>query len=166
VGHREVTPNGQPVVRAMRLRAAAGDAPAGAVRAPAGGRAPHRQAGEQGGTLPNPRNRRNQRRRMEELTGEEDHHRRQGEILRLTEIQRFDRRTGLVPAKPSMIRTQRYPQISQTMHGLGVIAHRSWNRFELRRAIPGARDRIWRNRFVLWNGLDEKPDMHIYLGFE
>jgi hypothetical protein len=37
---------------------------------------------------------------------------------------------------------------------------------ELRRAIPGARDWIWRKRFVFWNGLDEmKPDMYIYLGF-
>jgi hypothetical protein len=43
---------------------------------------------------------------------------------------------------------------------------RSWNRLELRRAIPGARDRIWRKRFVFWNGLDEmKPDTYIYLGF-
>jgi hypothetical protein len=56
------------------------------------------------------------------------------------------------------------------MRGLGVIARRSyrrsWNRSELRRAIPGARDQIWRNRFVFWNGLDEmKPVMYIYLGF-
>jgi hypothetical protein len=40
----------------------------------------------------------------------------------------------------------------------------SWNRSELRRAIPGARDRIWRNCFMLWNGLDEmKPVMYIYI---
>jgi hypothetical protein len=56
------------------------------------------------------------------------------------------------------------------MHGLGVIARRSchwsWNRSELRRAIPGARDRIWRNRFAFWNVFDEeKSDMYIYLGF-
>jgi len=56
------------------------------------------------------------------------------------------------------------------MHGLGVIARRScrrsWNRPELRRAIPGARDWIWGKRLVFWNGLDEmKPDMYIYLGF-
>jgi hypothetical protein len=52
------------------------------------------------------------------------------------------------------------------MHGLEVIARRSWNRPELRRAIPGARDWIWGKRFVFWNGLDEmKPDMYIYLGF-
>ncbi|PWZ56826.1 hypothetical protein Zm00014a_001225 [Zea mays] len=43
---------------------------------------------------------------------------------------------------------------------------RSWNRPELRRAIPGARDWIWGKRLVFWNGLDEmKPDMYIYLGF-
>jgi hypothetical protein len=41
-----------------------------------------------------------------------------------------------------------------------------WNRPELRRAILGARDWIWRKRFVFWNGLDEmKSDMYIYLGF-
>src|SRR5688572_15887412 len=56
------------------------------------------------------------------------------------------------------------------MHGLGVIARRScrrsWNRPELRRAIPGARDWSWGKRFVFCNGLDEmKPDMYIYLGF-
>jgi hypothetical protein len=43
---------------------------------------------------------------------------------------------------------------------------RSWNRPELRRAISGARDQIWRKRFVFLNGLDEmKPNMYIYLGF-
>jgi hypothetical protein len=52
------------------------------------------------------------------------------------------------------------------MHGLGVIARRSWNSLELRRAIPRARDWIWMNRFMFWNELDEmKPDMYIYLGF-
>jgi hypothetical protein len=35
-------------------------------------------------------------------------------------------------------RMQRYPRIPLTMHGLGVIARRNWNRSELRRAIPGA----------------------------
>jgi hypothetical protein len=31
---------------------------------------------------------------------------------------------------------------------------------------PNTRDRIWRKRFVFWNGLDEmKSDMYIYLGF-
>ena len=83
---------------------------------------------------------------------------------------RFGVRGGLTSAnairrKPSTRRTQRYPRIPQTMHGLGV-ARRSWNRPELRRAIPGASDRIWGKRFVFWNGLDEmKPDMYIYLGF-
>jgi hypothetical protein len=77
-----------------------------------------------------------------------------------------NQRTEHAPAKPLTRRTQRYPRISQTMHGLGVITRRSWNRSELRRAILGARDRIWRNRFVFWNGLDEiKPNMYIYLGF-
>jgi hypothetical protein len=81
-----------------------------------------------------------------------------------------NRRTEHAATKPSMRRTQWYPWIRQTMHGLGVIARRScrrsWNRPELRRAIPGAKDRIWRKRFVFWNGLDEmKPDMYIYLGF-
>jgi hypothetical protein len=34
------------------------------------------------------------------------------------------------------------------------------------RAIPGARDWIWKKRFVFWNGLDEMmPDMYIYLWF-
>jgi hypothetical protein len=72
------------------------------------------------------------------------------------DCQRFggsDRRTECAPTKPLMRRTQRYPQIPQTMHRFGVIARRScrrnWNRSELRRAIPGARDRIWRNHFVL-----------------
>jgi hypothetical protein len=81
-----------------------------------------------------------------------------------------DRRTECAPTKPLMRRTQRYPQIPQTMHRFGVIARRScrrsWNRSELRRAIPGSRDRIWRNHFVLLNGLDaEKSYMYIYLGF-
>jgi hypothetical protein len=35
---------------------------------------------------------------------------------------------------------ERYPRILLTMHRLGVIARRSWNRSELRRAIPGARN--------------------------
>jgi hypothetical protein len=78
------------------------------------------------------------------LTGEEDPHRSRGEICRLMEIGGSDRRTERALTKPSTRRTQRYPQISQTMHGLGVIARRScrWscNCPELRRAIPGARD--------------------------
>ena len=91
------------------------------------------------------------------------------QIRRLTEIQRSDRRTGRVQMKPSMRRTQ-HLRIPLTMHGLRVIARRScrrsWNRPELRRAIPGARNWIWMNRFVFWNGLDEmKLDMYIYLGF-
>ena len=103
---------------------------------------------------------------MEVLTGEEDPRRSREEIRRLPEIQGSNRRTERAATKPSTRRTQRYPRILQTMHGLGVIARRSWNRSELRRAIPGARDWIWGKRFVLWNGLDEmKPDMYIYLGF-
>jgi hypothetical protein len=93
-----------------------------------------------------------------------------GENHRLTEIRGSNRRTERAATKPSMRRMQRYPQIRQTMHGLRVIARRScrrsWNRFKLRRAIPGSRDQIWRNRFAFWIGLDEmKPDMYIYLGF-
>ena len=104
------------------------------------------------------------------LTGEEDPRRSRGEIRRLPEIRGSNRRTERAATKPSTRRTQRYPRIRQTMHGLGVIARRScrrsWNRPELRRAIPGARDWIWGKRFVFWNGLDEmKPDMYIYLGF-
>jgi hypothetical protein len=96
------------------------------------------------------------------LTGEENPRRSRGEIRRLTEIRRSDQRIGHAPMKPSTRRTQRYPWITQTMHELRVIARRSWNRCELRRAISGARDWIWRNCFVLWNGLDEeKPDKYI-----
>jgi hypothetical protein len=103
---------------------------------------------------------------MEVLTGEEDSRRSREEIHRLLEIRGSNRQTERVPTKPSTRRMQRYPRIPQTMHGLGVSARRSWNRYELRRAIPGARDRIWRIGFVFWNGLDEmKPDMYIYLGF-
>jgi hypothetical protein len=103
---------------------------------------------------------------MEVLTGEEDSRRSREEIRRLPEIRGSNQRTECAATKPSTIRTQRYPRIRQTMHGLGVIARRSWNRPELRRAIPGARDWIRRKRFVFWNGLDEmKPDMYIYLGF-
>jgi hypothetical protein len=100
------------------------------------------------------------------LTGEEDPCRSREEIRRLPQIRGSNRRTERTATKPSTRRTQRYPRIPQTMHGLGVIARRSWNRPELRRAIPGARDWIRRKRFVFWNGLDEmKPDMYIYLGF-
>jgi hypothetical protein len=103
-------------------------------------------------------------------TGEEDPRRSREEIRRLPEIWGSNRQTERAPTKPSTIRTQRYPRIPQTMHGLGVIARRSccrsWNLSELRRAIPGARDRIWRNSFVFWNGLNEmKPEMYLYLGF-
>jgi hypothetical protein len=148
-------------------------APAGAVRAWARGRAPRRWgrgAGERGATSLNPRNCRKRRTRMEELTGEEDLRRSRSQICRLPEIRGSNRRTERSATKPSTRRTQRYPRILQTMHGLGVIARRSCrrslNRSELRRAIPGARDQIWRKRFVFWNGLDEmKLDMYIYLGF-
>jgi hypothetical protein len=44
---------------------------------------------------------------MEELTGEEDSRRIQGEILRLTAIQRSDRQTGRAPTKLSTRRKQR-----------------------------------------------------------
>jgi hypothetical protein len=85
---------------------------------------------------------------MEVLTGEEDPRRSREEIRRLTEI----RQTECAPTKPSTRQMQRYPQIRQTMRGLGVIARwscrRSWNCSELRRAIPRARDRIWRKCFV------------------
>jgi hypothetical protein len=107
---------------------------------------------------------------MEVLTGKEDSRQSREEIRRLPEIRRSNRRTERAATKPSTRRTQRYHRIRQTMHGLGVIARRScrrsWNRPELRRAIPGAMYWIWRKRFVFWNGLDEmKPDMYIYLGF-
>jgi hypothetical protein len=107
---------------------------------------------------------------MEELTGKEDSRWSREEIHRLPNIRRSNRRTERTLMKSSTRRTQEYPRILQTMHELGVIAHRScrrsWNRSELRRAIPRARDQIWRNRFAFWNGLDEmKPDMYIYLGF-
>jgi hypothetical protein len=107
---------------------------------------------------------------MEVFTGEEDPRRSREEIRRLSEIRGSNRRTERAATKPSTRRMQRHPWIRQTMHGLGVIAHRScrrsWNCPELRRAIPGARDWIWRKPFVFWNGLDEmKPDMYIYLGF-
>jgi hypothetical protein len=85
---------------------------------------------------------------------------------RLPKIRGSNRRTERAATKPSTRRTQRYPRIRQTMHRLGVIARRSWNRPELRRAISRARDWIWRKCFVFWNGLEEmKPDMYIYLGF-
>jgi hypothetical protein len=103
---------------------------------------------------------------MEVLTGEEDPHWSREEIRRLPEIRGSNRRTERAATKPSTGRTQWYPRIRQTMHRLGVIARRSWNRPELRRAILGARDWIGRKHFVFWNGLDElKPDMYIYLGF-
>jgi hypothetical protein len=83
---------------------------------------------------------------MEVLTGEEDPRRSRDEIRRLPEIWGSNRRTERAVTKPSTRRTQRYPRIPQTMHGLRVIARRScrpsWNRPELRRAIPGARDWI------------------------
>jgi hypothetical protein len=150
-----------------------GAAPAEALHARAGGRAPCRRgkgAREWGATSPNSKNWRKRRTRMDELTGEKDSRRSRKEIRRLPEIQGSNLRTERAATKPSMRRTQRYPRIRQTIHGLGVIArrsyHRSWNRSELRRAISGARDWIWRNRFMFWNRLDEmKSDMYLYLGF-
>jgi hypothetical protein len=100
---------------------------AGAVRARARGRASRRRgrgAGEQGATSPNPRNWRKRRTRME-FTGEEDLRRSRSQIHRLPEIRESNRRTERAATKPSMRRTQRYPRIRQTMHGLGVIARRS-----------------------------------------
>jgi hypothetical protein len=83
---------------------------------------------------------------MEELIWEKDSRRNQEEIHRFPEIRGSNRRTEHAATKPSTRRTQRYPRIRQMMHGLGVIARRScrrsWNRSELRRAIPGARDWI------------------------
>jgi hypothetical protein len=52
----------------------------------------------------------------------------------LAEIQRSDRRTGRAATR----RTQRYPRISQTMHRLGVIARRSWNRFRTSASNSGS----------------------------
>jgi hypothetical protein len=81
---------------------------------------------------------------MEVSHREEDPRRSREEIRRLSQIRGSNRRTEHAATKPSTRRTQRYPRIPQTMHGLGVIARRScrrsWNRPELRRAIPGARD--------------------------
>jgi hypothetical protein len=152
--------------RHRRATTGAGRARTGAGRARAGGR-----WGEIEGL-------RREERRNEELwlkSMEEAHRgrrprRSRGEIRRLPEIRGSNRLTERAATKSSTRRTQRYPWIRQTMHGLGVIARRScrrsWNRPELRRAIPGARDWIWGKHFVLWNGLDEmKPDMCIYLGF-
>jgi hypothetical protein len=153
---------------AGRHRGATGRAGA---RTGLGGRAARDRWGEREGL------RREERRKKElgsnpwrRLTGEEDPHRSREKICRLPEIRGSNRRTECAATKPSTRRRQRYPRIPQTMQGSGVIARRScrrsWNRPELRRAIPGARNRIWRKCFVFWNGLDEmKPDMHIYLGF-
>jgi hypothetical protein len=85
---------------------------------------------------------------MEVSHWDEDPRRSREEIRRLPEIRGSNRQTERAATKPSTRRTQRYPRIPQTMHGLGVIARRSWNCPELRRAIPGARDWIWRKRFV------------------
>jgi hypothetical protein len=60
------------------------------------------------------------------------------QIRRLTEIWRSDRRTEHAKMKPSMRRTQWYPQIPLTTHGLEVIARRIWNRSKLWLAIPRA----------------------------
>jgi hypothetical protein len=100
----------------------------------AGGRVPRyrvRSAGERGATSLNPRNSRKRRTRIEELTREEDSRRNRGQIRRLPEIRESDRRTERAPMKPTKpltIRTQWYPRIPQTMHGLGVIARRSCRR--------------------------------------
>jgi hypothetical protein len=56
-------------------------------------------------------------------------------------------------------------------HGLEVIARRScrrsWNRPELRRAIPGVSGLDWGWGFEIWKGLDERiPAIYILLGLE
>jgi hypothetical protein len=63
----------------------------------------------------------------------------QGEKHGLGTNRRSDRRIEGIGTKLSVRRTQRYPRIPPTTHGSKVIArHRSWNRSELRRAIPRA----------------------------
>jgi hypothetical protein len=99
---------------------------------------------------------------MEKAHRKSNLHSSQGGNRWLTVIRRSDRRTGRTEAKPSMRRTQRYSRIPQTMHRLEVIAHRSWNRSELRRAIPGAGNWIWGNRFLIRIVLDEEK-LTIYI---
>jgi hypothetical protein len=103
---------------------------------------------------------------MEVLTGEEDPRRSWEEIHRLPEIQGSNRRTEHAATKPSTRRTQRYPRIWQTMHGLRVIArrsyHQSWNHSKLRRAIPGARD--WFEKTVSCSGMGSiRWSRHVYI---
>jgi hypothetical protein len=68
-------------------------------------------------------------------------------------------------------RTQRYPQILPTTHRSKVIARWSyrwsWNRPELRFAIPGVSDLNWGRGFKIRKGLDERiPGIYILLWLE
>jgi hypothetical protein len=62
------------------------------------------------------------------------------QIRRLRTNRRLDRRIEGTETMLSTRRTQRYPRISPTTHGLKVIARWSWNRLELCRAIPRVSD--------------------------
>jgi hypothetical protein len=82
-----------------------------------------------------------------------------------------DRRIKGTGTKLSARRMQRYPRIPPMTHGLEVIARRScrrsWNRPELRRAIPGVSGLDWGWGFEIRKGLDERiPAIYILLGLE
>jgi hypothetical protein len=75
------------------------------------------------------------------------------QIRRLRTNRRSDRRIEGTGMKLLTRQTQRYPRILPTMHGLKVIAHRSWNGPELRRAISGVSDLDWGWGFKIWKGI-------------
>jgi hypothetical protein len=85
----------------------------------------------------------------------------------LTEIQRSDRRTRRAPTKPWTRRTQRYPRIPQTMHGLRVIAHRSyrrsWNRFRTSASNFGSWELNLRKLFHALERARRGEAEHVYI---
>jgi hypothetical protein len=100
------------------------------------------------------------------------------ENCRLATNRWSDRRIKSTRTNLSMRRMQWYSRISPITHGLELIARRncrwSWNRPELRWAIPGHVDRIWGNDFEIWKGFDERVTsiyniyiyIYILLGFK
>jgi hypothetical protein len=88
---------------------------------------------------------------------------------------RPDRQIEGTGTKLSKRRTERYPRIPQTTYESKVIARRSchwsWNRPELRRAIPSVSDLDWEWGFEFRKELDERilhthTYIYILLGFK
>jgi hypothetical protein len=100
---------------------------------------------------------------MEVSHREEDPRWSRVENRRLTEIRRFDRWTGRAQTKPLTRRTQWYPWIPQIMHGLGVIARRSWNRFRTSASNSGSWELNLEKPFRALERARRREAGHVYI---